>query len=332
MSSYIELDPNTLTNDKMSNLLALPNTVRGIRSLLDLSPTEFENLTFDLVISMGLKNVAWRTPGADGGRDIEAEESVRDFSGVHTSKKWFIECKRYSGSVDWPTIYGKLSYADNNRAEYLLMCTTSQFTPTAISQANDWNFQRRNTKIRLWPKQTLEHQLLSYPDIQLKYGLISTPNSPGQTIVNIALALSKTVATHYSNLVFSEETPDQMLEASRCLSELITQRMTDLTEKSRITPVFKANKNDASATYTGESFKIDQYGFQALSKYLFALSKLPLTFDGISDYQCKAQVDPKHIEIIERYSEVFEAIATWGDFEIQKGPDFISISQRLGPA
>lgn len=313
----------------MSNLLALPNNIHGIRSLLELSSTEFENLTFDLVVSMGLKNVSWRTPGADGGRDIEAEEAVIDFSGMHTSKKWFIECKRYAGSVDWPTIYGKLSYADNHQADYLLMCTTSQFTPTAISQANNWNSQRRKTQIRLWPKQNLEHQLLSYPDVQLKYGLTGTPSSPGQTIVSIALALSKTVTTHYSNLVFSEKTPDLMLEAAKCFSELITQRMTDLAEKSRIKPVFLDNKNDLSTKYTGVPFKIDQYGFQALNKYLFALSKLPLTFEGLSDYRCKAPLTPQHLDILERYSKIFEAIATWGDFEIQKDQNFIQISQRL---
>lgn len=313
----------------MSTLFALPSTVRGIRSLLDMSSTEFENLTFDLVISMGLKNVAWRTPGADGGRDIEAEEFVRDFSGAHTAKKWFIECKKYSGSVDWPTIYGKLAYAESNQADYLLMCTTSQFTPAAINEVNKWNSQRKKTQIRLWPRQNLENQLLSHPDIHLKYGLISTPNSPGKTIVNMALALSKTVATHYSNLVFSERNPDHMLEASRCLSELITQRMTDLAENSRINPVFQVNKDDSSAEYTGTPFKIDLYGFQALNKYLFALTKSPLTFVGINNYQCKAQLAHVHMDVINRYSEVFEAIATWGDFEIKIDQDFIFIIQRL---
>jgi hypothetical protein len=315
----------------MSNLLVLPDNKRNLRSLIDLSPTEFENLTFDLVVAMGLKNVAWRTPGADGGRDIEATAPVKDFSGKHTSQKWFIECKRYSGSVDWPTIYGKLAYADSHVADYLLMCTSSQFTPAAITHADEWNNQRRNTKIRLWPSHVLEQQLLSHPDIQLKYGLTNTPGSPGQTIVNLALVLSKTVATHYSNLVFSDVEPDRMLEASRCISELITQRMTDLAEKAKIALVLKPNENDASATYVGKSFEIDHYGFQALNMYLFALSKRPLTFVGVSDHSCKAEITPEHLELLERYSHVFDAIATWGDFELQTHANFITISQRVDP-
>ena len=81
-----------------------------LRRLGSITPTEFENLLYDLVIQRGMVNVAWRTPGADGGRDIEAQSVQRDFSGTQTVQKWFIECKRYTGSVDWPTIYGKLAY------------------------------------------------------------------------------------------------------------------------------------------------------------------------------------------------------------------------------
>lgn len=38
-----------------------------------LSPTAFEHLIFDLMILTGLRNVVWRSPGADGGRDIEGD-------------------------------------------------------------------------------------------------------------------------------------------------------------------------------------------------------------------------------------------------------------------
>jgi hypothetical protein len=43
---------------------------KKVKTFLTLTPTEFENLVFDLLISRGMVNVAWRTPGADGGRDI----------------------------------------------------------------------------------------------------------------------------------------------------------------------------------------------------------------------------------------------------------------------
>lgn len=326
--------PNPHRSEKtyMSTQLGISNPRIAPRLLIDLTPSQFENLIFDLVVAMGLRNVTWRTPGADGGRDIEATATVSDFAGTHTSQKWFIECKRYTGSVDWPTIYGKLAYADSHQADYLLMCTSSQYTPAAVTQADAWNQQRRKTKIRLWPGHELEKQLLSYPDIQLKYGLISTPNSPGKSIVSLALALSKTVATHYSNLIFLDAEPDKMLEASRGLSELLTQRMEDLAEEAKLKPVFKTREAGLAATYTGQAFKIDHYGFQAFIKYLFALSKTPLAFEGLSEYSGKASITQVHIDLLDRYSDVFTAIATWGDFEIQIGASSITISQRLDSA
>ena len=107
--------------------------------LLDLSSTEFENLIFDLVKIKGAENVSWRTPGADGGRDIDSYIYETDFSGVVHPKKWYIECKRYASSVDWPTIYSKLAYAVSNNADYLLMCSTSKYTPIALNEVEKHN-------------------------------------------------------------------------------------------------------------------------------------------------------------------------------------------------
>src|SRR5258706_16433701 len=96
-----------------------------VRLLTELTPLEFENLIFDLMTSRGMSNVVWRTPGADGGRDIEGQTTELDLSGTAVSRKWYVECKRYATSVDWPTIYPKLSYADSHHADFLLLCTTS---------------------------------------------------------------------------------------------------------------------------------------------------------------------------------------------------------------
>src|SRR5882762_11897463 len=107
-----------------------------IRTLLNLTPTEFENLIFDLMVTRGMTNVQWRTPGADGGRDIEAATTELDFSGAQVIRKWFIECKRYEKSVDWPTIYSKISYAESHQVDFLLLCTTATFSPAAINRVD----------------------------------------------------------------------------------------------------------------------------------------------------------------------------------------------------
>jgi len=38
-----------------------------------LSPDDFEELCFDLLLRMGYKNLVWRQGGADQGRDIEGK-------------------------------------------------------------------------------------------------------------------------------------------------------------------------------------------------------------------------------------------------------------------
>ena len=200
----------------------------GSVALQALSPTQFENLIFDIAVTRGLKNVVWRSPGPDGGRDIEAEDITQDFSGLHATAKWYIECKKYKDSMDWPTIYEKVAYADSQGANYLLMCTTSKYSPAALSQVETWNSARRHLKIRLWPGHEIENHLRSFPDIRSKYGLIGEPRSPGPSIVSLTLALSKTIASHHSLLVFSDHEPDGMLLAAQAISDLLTQRMEDL--------------------------------------------------------------------------------------------------------
>lgn len=293
-----------------------------------LTPTEFENLIFDLLVAKGLKNVTWRTPGADGGRDIEAELIEADFSGTHTSERWFIECKKYRGSVDWPTIYAKVAYADSQHADYLLMCSPSKYTPAAITQATNWNSGRRALKIRLWAGHELEQQLNAYPDIQRKYGLISALRSPGRTIVSLALALSKSVASHHSSLVFDGLQPDRMLLASQSLADLLLQRMADLDYVGYLQPVFKEAPADERWSFIGKPFKADFFALQAFLGYLFALTNVILEINGTGDYDCTITGNTKISGVLERYSEVFNAIALWGDFEYEDSGAVIEIKQR----
>lgn len=63
-------------------------------------PSAFENLTYDLLFLSGIRNLRWRTPGSDGGRDLEGEFTVIDFAGDHIIQKWYIECKRYASSLN----------------------------------------------------------------------------------------------------------------------------------------------------------------------------------------------------------------------------------------
>src|SRR5687768_1892712 len=87
----------------------------------DVSPSEFENLIYDLVSASGFKNIVWRTPGADGGRDIEATYFQHDAVGEQIEQRWYVECKRYQSSISWPIVYNKLAHADAQSADFLLL-------------------------------------------------------------------------------------------------------------------------------------------------------------------------------------------------------------------
>jgi Restriction endonuclease len=272
------------------------------RKLRSLDPREFENLIFDLMVLSGMTNVVWRTPGADGGRDIEGVIYERDFSGVQVEKKWFVECKRYAASVDWPTIYGKLSYADSLGADVLLLCTTSLFSPTATTNANNWNAARRSVAIRLWPLHEIELQLQQHPDLLLKYGLSDTPSIPGKSFLLLTLALSKAVSSHYSRLIFKGVQFDLMLHASQALPDLLLRRMEDIEQAGRTLP------NVASTTplplenceFIGDNFQIDEYGLHAFVAYLAALTKKPLRIEQQAKGSCRISTKHDLIELVQR--------------------------------
>lgn len=297
----------------------------------DLSPTEFENLTYDLMVAKGMVNVVWRTPGADGGRDIEAESVQRDASDFLSSSKWYIECKKYAGSVDWPTIYPKLAYADAAKAEYLLLCTTSKFTPQAINNCNQWNKDNRFPKLRLWAGHDLITQLSQFPDLQYRYGLVAIPAGPGRSIVSIALALSKAVGSYYSKIVTSpHDTSDRMLRAAFALALLLQFRMEDIEANGGITlrPVQASDDLAIDANFIGSPQAVDEPALSAFCSYLCALTKtrITITYTGLATYSVTGY--SSFSEILTRYHDVFSAIALWGDFEFTYSNLEILVKQR----
>src|SRR5258708_22664595 len=93
-------------------------TTSLVARLKRLQPQEFENLTYDILFLSGVQNLRWRTPSADGGRDLEGDVATMDFSGETVRQRWYIECKRYGQSLNWPTVYEKLTVAINHAADY----------------------------------------------------------------------------------------------------------------------------------------------------------------------------------------------------------------------
>jgi hypothetical protein len=64
-----------------------------------ISPKEFENLCYEMVVSYGYQNVIWRQGGGDNGRDIEARLPFNTAFSQGIISRWFFECKHYANGV-----------------------------------------------------------------------------------------------------------------------------------------------------------------------------------------------------------------------------------------
>lgn len=206
---------------------AAKSTIR-MRTLHELTPNEFENLTLDLLSHLGLKNAVWRTPGRDGGRDIQGDIYTDDFSGYTSHQSWYVECKQYASTVSWPVVWEKIAYAESNSADVLLVATTSTLSPQAIDEVNRWNERRKTPSIRFWGGHEVQRRINMFPDILVKYDLSALPVRDAAVSL---LALSK-VLLKYSNTIEAHiefgHPPEQHIAAIQSISELMSARIEEI--------------------------------------------------------------------------------------------------------
>lgn len=234
-----------------------------------MSPTAFENLAFDIARAVGLRNLVWRTPGADGGRDIEGMFFFNDPSGYDRRETWHIECKRYSSSIDWPTIWGKVAFANSHNADVLLLFTNSNPSPGCENEISAWNNSQRFPKIRVWRGYDIPRLLRLNTDILLSHGLDNTIQNINRFSTEIALLLSKLIQTSYSSFIFNNLSITS-LEAASCISELFTQRLFDVQQHGRFVHAekLKACTDWPWLVIMGSTSDIEEIGFRGIVSFL----------------------------------------------------------------
>lgn len=245
-------------------------------NILSLSPEQFENLTFDIVTALGLRNAVWRTPGSDLGRDIEGEYFISDLSGQYQSQKWYVECKRYASSVDWPTVWNKIAYAENHNADILLFVTSSSLSPQAVDQVRFWNDSNKKPTIRFWGGVELCAKLNLHSQIAKKYGLKSDVDSKLEAFfpsIDFLLRITNSISPEIG------EVSQAKLVLLHAFSELITNRMLDV--QSGFGFCFKEHTAndyfDWVDTDNVSFLPFDKYSMRALLAYLcFVLKKEPI--------------------------------------------------------
>ena len=298
-----------------------------IENLKTLSPSAFENLVYDLVVSLGLENTVWRTPGRDGGRDIEGSFAVHDLSGYLQTQKWYVECKRYNSAVDWPTVYEKIAYAESHQADFLLIATTSSLSPQAVDEVNRWNASR-HLRVRFWNGYELARLLLLRPLITAKYAL---PAQGGKNLVTSLIPLSflvmKFTNAAYGKAVFTQnETP--ALEAAAALSDLILVRL-EQTNKSlpwgsetvRANDLYAWIESDNALAFRGFDRRA-LLAFFAVVRAIISTEKLKIkaSASGIS-------IDLTQPLTLGQTSDL-QQISLAGDFEVSFQLDSVSIQRR----
>jgi hypothetical protein len=245
------------------------------RSLQDLAPTEFENLCFDLLSISGLRNLAWRTPGSDVGRDLEGVATQVDFSGSHVHSRWFIDCKRYSTSIPWPVVWEKISYGDSQDADYVLIVTQSTFSPQCIDQVNQWNSRKKRPQVRLWARHDIDVRLSQFQVLRAKYELDAQPTAPA-AIAPLAEQLARLTISAGDSFAFGA-TDRIRIDAAVGMAALLMTRTDDLARHGRFV---RRPANQRSVSYdwidTGENLNV------AAFDALFLRAVLPLMAVGVS--------------------------------------------------
>ncbi len=284
-----------------------------------LTPSQFENMTFDLLQAAGLKNLVWRTPGPDGGRDIEGNFISVDFSKYHQHQKWYIECKRYSASIDWPTVWNKIAYADNRHADFLLIVTNSNPSPSCETEISTWNTNNRSLTVRIWRGYELEGVLKNYPQVAAKYGLLGKSTDAKlslQTLMFEAMKLAQ--ASYVSHELGGSNT--LALEANAALAELISARYSQIQMYGRI--VVQLNNNEIPSyrwlNWTSPSAGWDEVGIRALLamvRHLTGSKSIKADTDG---KQLTLILEDARFMIAGAAERILKEIATWADVEIRE--------------
>jgi len=303
---------------------------RLLQKLNRLTSIVFENLIFDLVLLRGMLNVSWRTPGADGGRDIEGQFIATDLSEAISVQRWYVECKKYSHSLDWPTIYGKIAYADNHNADYLLIATTSFLTPRCKEEIARRENDRKRPVLRYWDGTSLENIVCRYPILLLKFGLDSGQTIEGESIFPLLKLSSKSIQSAYGSASLKKQI-EPSLELSAAIVDLASARLKEQSKWGlKGCKRFLAERDAYSWVSVDDNVTIEQcdsYGLRAL------LSAVHFCFPN-EEVHLKSSSEG-HFEIpiqSRRISDVFYncvvQIALWSNLEIIDRGDKVIVCVR----
>lgn len=303
-----------------------------LEKIKNLSPTQFENLIFDLVMLKGLKNAIWRTPGVDGGRDIEGNIISTDFSDAIKIEHWYIECKKYNSTIDWPTIYNKYAYAINHNVEYLLIVTTGVLSPRCKEEVTIYQNKNKMPIIRYWDGTLLPSIIERFPVVLVKFGLASFDIIKNNSLLPFLQISSNAIQAAYGRAT-SNDNVDPALEFSAAMVDLLLARLKEESiwgielkrrfSKERDSYDWLTIDNDL------ELDNYDSYGLRALASAARFCHKMDRIILKKSEHS-KLVFDLTDGKTSKVFSENLKYISILSNFEIFEEQNKITIEVRNG--
>lgn len=99
----------------------------------------FEELCYDLLSFENFDNLEWREGSYDGGRDIQGVKVEIQADGSKILERYWFQCKRYKKGIGVAHINVSLRLAENDKADYFVIMTTSHLTPPLQDYINKYN-------------------------------------------------------------------------------------------------------------------------------------------------------------------------------------------------
>jgi hypothetical protein len=138
-----------------------------------LTSQALEELLFWLSIELGGRDVQWRTgsggPSADGGRDVEATFHVTERDGTLTPRRWWIQAKGRSGTVEAMAVKEAVitasGFAD---VETVVIATNSAFSNPTRDWVAEFNRGHDRPTAVLWDRNDLESMVVAHPSVLLR--------------------------------------------------------------------------------------------------------------------------------------------------------------------
>jgi hypothetical protein len=141
-----------------------------------LSPTEFEEFFFDLLVAMSFVNVNWRkgtglhSSPSDSGRDIVAQLRQVDIDGSERLENWFVDCKHYQRGVPPKELQNLLSWSQAERPDVALFILSGFLSNPAKGYLDTWTQQNKPPfRIKHWERPHLVRMIRRSEDLLAKY-------------------------------------------------------------------------------------------------------------------------------------------------------------------